>query len=298
MSTFVTRTRQGLREVPDNAYNAFTLIELLVVVAVIALLAAMLLPVLSRARSQADSAVCRGNLHQLTLALSMYAEQSGAYPQGVSLTTDLRPFLGAVWPSNNYVYISGVPSYLGPRYGVYACPGYNQVRGEFSKGVQERLIWHNSGAYGYNWQGVVRSGSSFTEVQGLAFAEATAGLRPVPTAQVVAPNDMIALGDSIFWAEGAANGRNATVPSGSVDLLRPALYDSGAYAGLMRMMQGLPADDPLVQTMGRRHGGRWNMGFCDAHVENLRLKQLFDFANLTVARRWNRDHLPHWQFPQ
>ena len=65
------------------ALRAFTMIEILVVLGIIALLAAILLPVLGRAREAGRSASCKSNLHQLGLAMTQYTADYERYPRAL-----------------------------------------------------------------------------------------------------------------------------------------------------------------------------------------------------------------------
>ena len=67
------------RRLIHNRAHAFTLVELLVVIAIIAILAALLLPVLSRAKMTAQSIACVNNLKQLQLCFQLYLADNDDY---------------------------------------------------------------------------------------------------------------------------------------------------------------------------------------------------------------------------
>ncbi len=245
--------------------GAFTLVELLVVIAIIAILAAILLPVLIAARSAADSAVCRSNVHQLTLGLSMYVQQIGAYPSmdpyGIEgqWPEQLEPFVGAPLPTD--------PDPRRHTFTIWFCPSYRRLEG----GVSSIRT-----SYAYNAGGT-------TGGSGLIGHLATANFdyHPVLEADVLNPSEMIAIGDC-----------PCDVGLGLVNGLPWLNEGFSPVRDFNAVARGFPPTDPGVQAMLRRHGGRWIIGFCDGHVESLRNRDLWDINNDGVLRRWDTDNQP------
>ena len=265
--------------------SGFTLIELLVVIAIIGILAALLLPLLSKAKASAHSATCKNRLHQIGLALQTYVNDHGnAYPYHIE-----HGAISSNGPTNVNVGEAYWWAKLAPYYPVkwtnaaYHCPGY---RGVIATGFEPALARHGVafGSYAYNGFGVYNPGwgrplqnpnLGLGPPQRLAVAPGgVQTLSPAPEVRVKAPSDMVAVADSRFLSP-KINGE-----PGGYDLLECGLTWPPVPGSIKHS-----AFDPS------RHGRTYNVLFCDGHISGVNPRILFNPTN--SARMWNCDHEPH-----
>ncbi len=280
------RAEKGQGEPRATGNSAFTLIELLVVIAVIAILAALLLPVLSRSKVAAENTVCRNNLRQQAIGLSMYVGEFRAYPQGAEVPLPgrtnllwqqkLQYYVGDRWSPDTVAPISGRPTGARPR-GLYSCPGYNRVGGVYWTTRETAM-----GAYGYSarTERLPFFGGDVTILT--PGYDGSDRFRPVYENEVIAPTQLIAIGDSQML-------HNLGLPNNITGgHLAPYTQEF-----LLRGLSVTPDHKALLEAQLRRHEGRWNMAFCDGHVEHGETPAFFDWRKDEALKHWSRDNKAH-----
>ncbi len=262
------RDRRRRNADADRGTVAFTLIELLVVIAVIAILAAMLLSALNRAKIAADSAACKSNLRQIGLAIRMYVDDFKAYPAYVSPPPDtfwfyaIERYSGTKWP-RPYSGTNRPP-------GIFVCPSFARLP----------VNW-TTGGYGYNVNGTappLRYG------WGLGIGGEEMCPNDIPTvlplranreSEVRHPSDFMGIGDG---------------PLFRVD--QRGFFVDGVLDSWPSVMGSSFLLSYFEQVQERRHNARFNVWFCDGHIESLRFRLLVSLED-DKLRRWNNDNLPH-----
>jgi prepilin-type N-terminal cleavage/methylation domain-containing protein len=313
---------------PNNSC-AFTLIELLVVLAVIGILAALLLPALNRARSAADTAACRSNLHQLGVAVHNYlGDYDGAYPfdygehcawgSGISRPADpdsdsltigawwhlLEPYTrDRLWwefwtnpDSSATPNESQIAQYRDWGKGVCTCPSLFRIENSWPHKVS--TYGYNSAGLSFGSGGVAGFPSSGSPAFGLAGQPLPMGATPPPWPWLWGPyrptRESEVIHPANMIALGDADVWSVAPPGLFVNngWLYPATLGPVLAAGAPDSSRG-GAVGAWRAAVKQRHGGRWLQVFCDGHVDTLTTKARYDLKNDEVRRRWNKDDAPH-----
>ncbi|MBT3379277.1 MAG: DUF1559 domain-containing protein [Lentisphaerae bacterium] len=228
----------------------FTLIELLVVIAIIAILAAMLLPALQQARGKALQSGCQGNLKQLSLGITMYADDHDEhYPKWMGWNG------GTVNQTANqqYRWSINVAPYVGDAKETFKCPGRGSSSSKWTMptgwGIQ--INYGLGGIGGYNPP--AGAGGNTNDWP-----------NSLTQAKIKSPDKFVAVADSSHAEDAQSQYRIA-------------------YA--LKCRTGCTAADRLVTNAV--HSGGSDIGFVDGHVEYLKSKVIIASWGRTVLGHRN-----------
>jgi prepilin-type N-terminal cleavage/methylation domain-containing protein len=249
----VSRFEGGNRQVSA----AFTLIELLVVIAIIAILAAIILPVLSNAKSRGQAIGCVNNLKQLTMACKMYADDNSG-----NLVSSW-PIGWGNYPVNPYCWCPGWASVAEPGgydYGPspqYDCTNiYSLQQGAIWQYTKQAGIYHcpsDTGTMG-GWP-ILRSYSMNSWMAGRSNGD------PTGETDYTTPDQDATLTYTFFRKEGQVR-----QPSQMFNLIDED--SSTINDGLFVVDMSTPNN--VADLPATRHKTTYNLAFSDGHAQAFR----------------------------
>ncbi len=235
---------------PKPSRRGFTLIELLVVIAIIAILAAILFPVLARAKETAKKSACLSNTRQMGMAVMMYTSDYGAYPVHSSpASQDPR----TRWPDYIFPYVHNEA--------IFVCPVASlDILGKKWAHNQDHLY----GGYGYNYQYLGNSRLPFAALESM----------------ILAPAETVFLADTngVRRDDNSVGGGEYTIdpplPSDRGSGNSTGYYGSGSACGSGAEGYGKWG---CRSTPAERHLGLVVVMFCDGHAKVHKLSVLDDY---------------------
>lgn len=241
---------------PVDGIRGFTLIELLVVIGITALLISILLPVLSRVRSAAQSTACQSLLRQYAMASIMYCNDNK------DVAVDSYRFLD---------YQAGLPRYMGSKQmpeKIARCPGDQSTQDMGRLG----LLGANADP---KYKLRRADGSEYTVLASIGGNEnaLSASARPTSTGTAafwVKPNKLRVPGwnptRTMIWADWQ---NNPADPAPKIAVVKPGGPNS-------------------IGTLCFRHHGAANVAFLDGHVGAMRptIRVVADGHELAAGAAW------------
>jgi prepilin-type processing-associated H-X9-DG protein len=261
---------------------AFTLTELLVVLTTLALLALLALPVLGNAKVTSRQLSCLDNLRQLGIASHLYVVEYQQYTGSLSTPAGGSSQYAYVWPKRLLTYTGGNRA-------VFSCPAaipiarwdtnLNTSLGGTCQGVYDpytvtRTSWFS---YGINDWGIHfqngEEGITYPQLGLDGDIDGSLVQGPVRDSDVVAPSQMIMLGDT-----------SPPPPSVTPNFcanIEPADVNS------VNGHSACPSN---------RHNFQTDLVFTDGHVETPMRNDVRDPQSSYWRARWNNDNNPHLEY--
>jgi general secretion pathway protein G len=225
---------------------AFTLVELLVVIGIIALLVSILLPVLGKARAQAQTLKCMSNLRQMGLAMHMYA---GAYK-------GYLPYPTTMWGGPTALWFNAVDPYLGALSGRPNATGVAADRSY--KTYKQCVVWDTfEGDKFEGAQGDTKEFSKTFKMNSHLRRNNVTRRPPNSSTFVIGPariTDVKRSSEFVLMGDGISLDQTGPIPG---------QWENGQFS--------MEVNDITEATPALRHQNGANILFVDGHVETVRL---------------------------